>query len=53
MAAPIWHTVIPLDNVVVVHETTNGPFIPGKNMEIPEWAPPENELAAWIEGLKA
>jgi cupin fold WbuC family metalloprotein len=53
MAAPLWHTVIPLTDTVVVHETTNGPFIPGKNMEIPEWAPPESELAAWIEGLKA
>jgi cupin fold WbuC family metalloprotein len=53
MAAPIWHTVIPLDNVVVVHETTNGPFIAGKNMEISPWAPQESELAAWIEGLKA
>jgi cupin fold WbuC family metalloprotein len=52
VAAPLWHTVIPLDDRVVVHETTNGPFIPGKNMEIPEWAPPESELAAWIEGLK-
>jgi cupin fold WbuC family metalloprotein len=53
MATPLWHTVIPLEDKVVVHETTNGPFIPGKNMEIPEWAPPESELAAWIEGLRA
>jgi cupin fold WbuC family metalloprotein len=53
MAAPLWHTVIPIDDVVVVHETTNGPFIAGKNMEIPPWAPPESELAAWVEGLRA
>jgi cupin fold WbuC family metalloprotein len=53
MAAPIWHTVIPLDDVVVVHETTNGPFVPGHNMEIPPWAPQENELAAWVEALRA
>lgn len=52
MAAPLWHTVIPLDDVVVVHETTNGPFIAGNNMEIPPWAPQENELAAWVEGLR-
>src|SRR5580698_1611995 len=44
MAAPLWHTVIPVDDVVVVHETTNGPFIPGKNIEIPPWAPQESEL---------
>jgi cupin fold WbuC family metalloprotein len=53
MAAPLWHTVIPIDDVVVVHETTNGPFVPGKNMEIPPWAPQESELAAWVEGLRA
>jgi cupin fold WbuC family metalloprotein len=52
MAAPLWHTVIPIDDVVVVHETTNGPFVPGKNMEIPPWAPQENELAAWVGGLR-
>jgi cupin fold WbuC family metalloprotein len=52
MAAPLWHTVIPIDAVVVVHEITNGPFIAGKNMEIPPWAPQESELAAWVEGLR-
>lgn len=52
MAAPLWHTVIPLDDKVVVHETTNGPFMPGQNMEIPPWAPAESELAAWVEGLR-
>ncbi len=52
MAAPIWHTVIPIDDKVVVHETTNGPFVPGKNMEIPSWAPQENELAAWVDDLR-
>ena len=52
MAAPIWHTVIPVDDKVVVHETTNGPFIVGQNMEIPPWAPQESELAAWVNGLR-
>ena len=52
MSSPIWHTVIPMDDKVVVHETTNGPFVPGKNMEIPPWAPQESELAAWVEGLR-
>ena len=53
MAAPLWHTVIPLDDVVVVHETTNGPFQPGRNMEVPPWAPAESELAGWVEALRA
>jgi len=52
MGAPIWHTVIPVTDVVVVHETTNGPFVPGKNMEIPPWAPAESELAAWVDKLR-
>ena len=52
MAAPLWHTVIPVDDKVVVHETTNGPFLPGKNMEIPPWAPQESELASWVDGLR-
>ncbi len=53
MAAPIWHTVIPVDDKVVVHETTNGPFIAGQNMEIPPWAPAESDLAVWVEKLRA
>jgi cupin fold WbuC family metalloprotein len=52
MSAPLWHTVIPLDEVVVVHETTNGPFRAGKNMEVPPWAPSELDLPAWIDGLR-
>lgn len=52
MNAPLWHTVIPVDDYVVVHETTNGPFVPGQNMEIPPWAPAESELAAWVEKLR-
>lgn len=52
MAAPLWHTVIPVDDIVIVHETTNGPFQPGRNMEVPLWAPGENELAQWVEALR-
>jgi len=52
MDAPVWHTVIPLEDVVVVHEVTNGPFVRGQNMEIPPWAPKEDELAVWVQSLK-
>jgi len=51
MDAPVWHTVIPLEDIVVVHEVTNGPFVRGQNMEIPLWAPKEDDLAAWVKGL--
>lgn len=50
--APVWHTVIPLSEIMVVHEVTNGPFVQGKNMEIPAWAPPSDELETWVDRLK-
>jgi cupin fold WbuC family metalloprotein len=33
-----WHTVIPLDNHVIIHETTTGPFEPGQT-EFAAWSP--------------
>lgn len=33
-----FHAVLPLDDVVVYHETTNGPFVPGEAI-IARWAP--------------
>jgi len=52
MEAPLWHTVIPIDDVVVVHETTNGPFVQGGNMEVPTWAPKPDKLGDFIRKLK-
>ena len=33
-----WHTVIPLDEHVIIHETTTGPFAPGST-EFADWSP--------------
>jgi cupin fold WbuC family metalloprotein len=33
-----WHTVIPLDDYVLIHETTTGPFEPGQT-ELADWSP--------------
>ena len=33
-----WHTVIPLDDYVLIHETTTGPFEPGRT-EFANWSP--------------
>lgn len=33
-----WHMIIPLSNVVVLHEVTTGPFIPDSNL-FPLWMP--------------
>ncbi len=34
----MWHTVVPCSEFVVLHETTTGPFIEGKN-EYAAWSP--------------
>ena len=37
MPAGIWHTVLPLDDMVLLHEVTQGPFVP-EETEYPAWA---------------
>ena len=36
----VYHAVLPLDDIVVFHEVTNGPFVQG-DAEIAPWAPHE------------
>lgn len=49
---PMWHTVIPLSEVAVVHETTSGPFIDAER-ELPPWAPRDDEtLRIYLDRLK-
>lgn len=50
--APDWHLVIPLDEMVVVHEIGCGPFI--RDAELPPaWAPRDfEELRAFIAELR-
>ena len=51
-ASPVWHTVIPLSEVVVVHETTKGPFLK-LDCELPHWAPHGGEgLRLFLDLLK-
>lgn len=42
LSADYFHTVIPLSNFVIFHETTNGPF-KREDTIYPEWAPLEDE----------
>ena len=42
LSVSLYHTVIPISEVVVFHETTNGPFH-REDMLIPEWAPVDSE----------
>ena len=38
LSSPRWHTVIPLDEIVVVHEVTMGPFRREQDI-VPSWMP--------------
>jgi cupin fold WbuC family metalloprotein len=52
LAVPAWHTVIPLDEVVVIHETTSGPFRRERYIP-PTWVPRDDEaLRAFIAKLR-
>ena len=42
LSKSLYHTVIPVTDIVVFHETTNGPFR-REDMIIPKWAPEETE----------
>jgi cupin fold WbuC family metalloprotein len=49
LGAPAFHAVLPLDETVVFHEATNGPFRKGEAVLAP-WAPQqENELRSFLE----
>ncbi len=54
LSAPQYHTVIPLTDWAVFHETTNGPFR-REDMEFAPWAPAETaapaDQLAYIENL--
>jgi cupin fold WbuC family metalloprotein len=51
LAAPRFHTVIPWGDIVVFHETTNGPF-DRKDTLFADWAPDETENEAGQAFLK-
>jgi len=44
MSNDVWHTVIPESNSVIMHETTNGPFVPNQS-EFASWAADESDSA--------
>jgi len=54
LACDAWHTVLVESDWVVIHETTNGPFIPGE-AEFAGWAPDGQDVAvanAFLERLR-
>ncbi len=38
MSNPQWHIVVPISEIVVIHETTIGPFVKGESSIFPEWS---------------
>ena len=51
---PIYHTVLVQSDIVVIHETTKGPFVPG-TADLAPWAPRETDSDAarvYIDDLK-
>ena len=42
LSKPLWHTVLPRSKVVVIHETTSGPFIRSKT-EFAAWSPKDSD----------
>jgi cupin fold WbuC family metalloprotein len=49
LCTPMFHAVLPLDDVVVYHETTNGPFVENEAI-MADWAPTAPvDLRAFLE----
>ena len=55
LSTDTWHTVIPITEMAVFHETVNGPF-DRANTQYPAWAPEENspsQIQLFIERITA
>jgi len=53
LSSNTWHTLLPLSELVVVHEVVEGPF-DGGGQEFAAWAPAAEgpELAAWLQRVR-
>lgn len=53
LASTAWHTVVPLSDIVIYHETSVGPFIKA-DVEFADWSPTEKDhegIALFLKGL--
>ena len=59
IAAGVWHTVVPLSEVLVCYEVKPGPWDPSTDKEFAGWAPAEGSaecerfMADWIAAPSA
>jgi cupin fold WbuC family metalloprotein len=44
LSSSLWHSVLPLSEFVIIHETTTGPFVKGET-EFPPWGPEDADAA--------
>jgi cupin fold WbuC family metalloprotein len=42
LSSNLWHTVVPLSDFVIIHETTGGPFIKEES-EFAPWSPVDGD----------
>jgi cupin fold WbuC family metalloprotein len=55
LSSSVWHTVVPLTEFVIIHETTTGPFLK-EETEYPAWGPGETdgeEIKAFMAKITA
>jgi len=53
LSISLWHTVVPLSEFVIIHETPTGPFVEG-GTEFATWGPDEADadgIRAFLEGI--
>lgn len=48
LSSSLWHTVVPLSEFVIIHETTTGPFVKGET-EFAIWGPDDADT----DGIRA
>ena len=53
LSTDLWHSVVPLSEFVIIHETNTGPFVDGET-EFANWGPDETNaegIKSFLEGL--
>ena len=53
IAAGVWHTIVPLSEVLVCYDVKPGPWDPSTDKEFAEWAPAEgsHEVESYASGI--
>ncbi|MBF0624167.1 MAG: cupin fold metalloprotein, WbuC family [Magnetococcales bacterium] len=52
LSAPLWHTVVPIAELSIIHEISQGPFVEGGD-DLTDWAPPASDVTGGMQFLDA